>query len=224
MLGPEARIISIQTTLYIFNVYDQLHNILCLCFSVKDDLCKYIVPILLGMARAIGRSSDEDSALISQLFAPTKYMTPEVSDDEKDERAKSFTSFRPILPRTLSSHMITPETPMTPSGLSSSSDYFESHRERSPSPKPLNSLRSKTSPVKEPTPDLRKIYFNVWGSSFTKVKPWGFEIIPEQDHLKFSQKHLEKLFEIVSICQNTGIRKKIIHCLVYITDQSINLY
>lgn len=153
------------------------------------------------MARAIGRSSDEHKSLISQLYAPTKFVTPVVQDDQKDGRAKSFTSFRPIFPRTLSSHMITPETPLTPSTLSSSLDYFESHRERSPSPKPSSQKNDISGLAKEATPDLKQIYFNVWGSSFTKLKPWGFEIVPEHDHLKFSQKNLEKLFDIVS-CTN----------------------
>jgi len=171
-------------------------------FLFVEVLCRDIVPVLLGMARVLGRSSDDHASLISLLYAPTKFVTPVKQGDEKDGKDKSFTSFRPIFPRTLSSHMITPETPLTPSGQSSL-DYFESHRERSPSPKPIpqhtNSIiDSGPKQTKEATPDLKLIYFNVWGSSFTKVKPWGFELVPQQDHLKFSQKQLEKLFDIVS--------------------------
>ena len=35
------------------------------------------------------------------------------------------------------------------------------------------------------------------GSSFTRTRPWGFEIIPEQDHLKFSSSHLQTLLGVV---------------------------
>lgn len=50
----------------------------------------------------------------------------------------------------------------------------------------------------EPVPDLKQIYCNVWGSSFTKIKPWGLEIVPEQQHLQFTMPQLQKLFDTVS--------------------------
>ena len=46
-------------------------------------------------------------------------------------------------------------------------------------------------------------YFNKVGSSFTGVKPWGFDIIPEEDHLKFSSAHLQSLVSLVSIIVRT---------------------
>lgn len=158
------------------------------------------MPILLGLGRALGRSSDESQALICQLFSPEKPIPCQFGEQMKDTDQKPFTSFRPILPRTLSQHLIgTPDTPSTPSGLSSSLDYFDIHKERSPSPNAALPVRVTTSPMKEENPDLKLVYFTLWGSSFTKIKPWGFEIIPEQEHLKFHSDHIQKLFKIVSI-------------------------
>ncbi|XP_053375288.1 phosphatidylinositol 4-kinase alpha-like [Mercenaria mercenaria] len=159
----------------------------------KDTLCSCIVPILLGLSRALGRSSDERESLISQLFAPDKPVPCQTTAQVKDEGGKSFTSFRPILPRTLSTHMIgTPDTPSTPSGLS---DYFDTHRERTPSPNLASPVKTPSAPVKIENPDLKLIYFDRWGSSFTKIRPWGFEIIPEQEHLVFTSSHLRRLFD-----------------------------
>ncbi|XP_052243319.1 phosphatidylinositol 4-kinase alpha-like isoform X4 [Dreissena polymorpha] len=159
----------------------------------KDSICKNAVPILLGLARAMGRSSDDKESLISQLFAPQKY-TPCTQKDEKPTgSAKTFPSFRPILPRTFSSHLMTPDTPSTPSALSSL-EYFEILRERTPSPLP-QPLKKTSTQAREANPDLKLIYCNMLGSSFTKSKPWGFELIPEQQHLKFTNEQMKRLFK-----------------------------
>ncbi|XP_052799861.1 phosphatidylinositol 4-kinase alpha-like isoform X2 [Mya arenaria] len=175
----------------------------------KDALCKNIIPILLGMARAMGRSSDVEESLISQLYAPQKFVPCSTESNQVEGQGKAFTSFRPILPRTLSSHMITPDTPSTPSALSASLDYFDIHRERSPSPQPPPKYQSSTSPPREATPDLKQIYSNICGSSFTQVKPWGLEIIPEHKHLKFTMKQLKKLFELAQRLLDKDLQRRL---------------
>ncbi|XP_060554504.1 phosphatidylinositol 4-kinase alpha-like isoform X3 [Ruditapes philippinarum] len=173
----------------------------------KNMLCSCIVPIMLGLGRALGRSSDERESLISQLFAPDKPLPCQPTPQVKDERGKSFTSFRPILPRTLSTHMIgTPDTPSTPSGLS---DYFDTQRERTPSPNLASPVKTASPPVKIENPDLKLIYFNRWGSTFTKIRPWGFEIIPEQEHLVFTINHLHKLFDIAKVLLDKALLKRL---------------
>ncbi|KAL4223436.1 Phosphatidylinositol 4-kinase alpha [Mactra antiquata] len=190
-------------------------NTLCSMCEGKDEisketLCSSIVPILLGLSRALGRSSDENQALISQLFIPEKPIPCQNGQKMTENDLKPFTSFRPILPRTLSQHLIgTPDTPSTPSGLSSSLDYFDIHRERSPSPNSAQPARITSSPPKEENPDLKLVYFNLWGSSFTKIKPWGFEIIPEQEHLKFHSDHIQTLFEIAKRLLDKSLLKRL---------------
>ena len=83
---------------------------------LSDTVCKCTVPVLFGMARAIGRSSDDEEALISKMFRIEKPTFVDV-EEENDNLKKSFTTFRAILPRTMSSHIITPDSPSSPSGL-----------------------------------------------------------------------------------------------------------
>ena len=83
---------------------------------ITDTLCRCIVPVLLGMARAMGRSGDDEEALISKIFSLEKLSHPDVSQENGEEK-KAFTTFRSILPRTMSSHIITPDSPSSPSGL-----------------------------------------------------------------------------------------------------------
>ena len=69
------------------------------------------------MGRAMGRSSDDEEALISKIFNVQKPVSLEAVDENDDSLKKSFTTFRSILPRTMSSHIITPDSPSSPSGL-----------------------------------------------------------------------------------------------------------
>ncbi|KAL5017409.1 hypothetical protein ScPMuIL_006998 [Solemya velum] len=163
-----------------------------------DTLCRYTVPILIGMARAIGRSSDEEKPLISTLFStePTKpYIDNLKSETVADKQ--NFTTFRPILPRTLSFHVISSDTPSPTSPTAAVAIEFpdQLRRDRSPSPSSPQ-FKDRTPSGLEDNINPTVYYFHKVGSSFTRVKPWGFEIIPEQDHLKFSSGHLQTLVSV----------------------------
>lgn len=169
-------------------------------FFISDTLCKYTVPILIGMSRAIGRSSNEEKPLISILFSAEQRKMPiDTNENEIMTEKPNFTTFRPILPRTLSSHVILSDAPSPTSPTTVVAIDF---------PDPLRHdrfLSSSSTQVKDRTPscfeeniDPTVYYFNKVGSSFTRVKPWGFEIIPEQDHLKLSSGHLQTLVSMVS--------------------------
>ncbi|CAG2245012.1 PI4KA [Mytilus edulis] len=162
----------------------------------KDILCSATVPILIGMARAIGRSSDDETNLISKLFPPENIVKAPTSVQDEAPKEKTFSSFRPILPRTLSSHVLNLDS----SGLSSPTMHqsFEAlcsrSRERSPTP-----MLPQKQEKKENTVDDTVHYFNKIGSNFTRTKPWGFEILPEhleEEHLKFSSGHVQRLVAI----------------------------
>lgn len=165
---------------------------------ISEVLCTSTVPILIGMTRALGRTTDDGTYLISKLYPPENVVKVPVSVKE-EPLEKTFSSFRPILPRTLSSHVLNLEmsSPNSPTGHQSFDNLSFRSRERSPSP-----MIPQKEEKKDRLVDDTVHYFNKIGSNFTRTKPWGYEIIPEhpeEEQLKFSSNHLQRLLAVVSI-------------------------
>ncbi|BFZ04518.1 hypothetical protein BsWGS_07556 [Bradybaena similaris] len=176
-----------------------------------DILCFRQIPILLGLARSMGRSSDEECSLISYLLsvreAPISMQrVPEPEPANNRNQANTFNTFRSIMPRTLSSVFV-----QTDGGVSTTSgstdaigdgsyDRKSSYRDRSPSPLDTSSRENNSlTGGSGGTPCALlpyTIYFNKIASSFTRTRPWGFEIIPEQDHIKFNEKQLDWILQL----------------------------
>ncbi|PVD31364.1 hypothetical protein C0Q70_06776 [Pomacea canaliculata] len=191
----------------------------------EGTICSSIVPVLIGMVRAIGRSSDDEMPLISYLLSVHLDLRKEVAEQPQDQAAKqrrSFNTFRPILPRTMSSLVLSSDLPSPTSPQPTRLDAPElPSRERSPSPLDVgpgrdNGVTGDSDPV--------EVYFNKVGSSFTRTKPWGFEIIPEQDHLKFSSSHLQTLVAVAKRLLNKDMLKNLDAMVVeYIHKSNGNL-
>lgn len=168
------------------------------CVLFKELMSLATIPLLFGLIRALGRSSDGNKPHISLLF-PSESVQKERSqvseEEEEGEEEKTF-AFRSILPRTISSHLIysDPASPISPTGGSMAEFPTMNFRERSPTPL---GVQSPGKPGQEGEVESSSFYFCKIASSFTCVKPWGFEIIPEQDHLVFTQDQLNRLLSQV---------------------------
>ena len=163
-----------------------------------EILCSATVPILIGMARSIVRSTNDDTFLIAKIFPSENLVHAPVSVQDDLPKEKTFSSFRPILPRTLSSHVLNLDSsPSSPTMHQSFEALCSRSRERSPSPMLPRREEKKEDDIIDDTVH----YFNKVGSNFTRTKPWGFEIIPEnpeEEHLKFSSTNIQKLVSVVS--------------------------
>lgn len=124
---------------------------------LSDILCSSAVPTLIGMARAIGRSSDGEMPLISFLLSVHRNLRSEiVVHQPAAQQRRSFNTFRSILPRTMSALMLNSDlpSPTSPQGLLEMPEWSLQHEQ---SPSPLDIL-----PVSEDGADLdpADIYFN----------------------------------------------------------------
>ncbi|KAL8613206.1 hypothetical protein ACOMHN_043015 [Nucella lapillus] len=171
----------------------------------------------MGMARAVGRSSDEEMPLISFLLSvhrdlPTENTAETQSKVADAPQRRSFNTFRSILPRTMSTMVLNQAsdlpspTSATPTSHLDAPDF--NMRERSPSP-----LEARGGQGKDGSGDMlgdpAELYFNRVGSSFTRTKPWGFEIIPEADHLEFSSNRLQALVGVAKRLLNKDVHKSL---------------
>lgn len=173
------------------------HTLVCV-FAEKLSLIT--IPLLFGLIRALGRSSDGNKHLISLLY-PSESVHKELSvptEGEEEEDENTFT-FRSILPRTISSHLIysDPNSPVSPTRGIVPEIPTTKFRERSPTPL---GVQDPGKPGQEGEVESSTHYFCKIASSFTSVKPWGFEIIPEKDHLVFTPNQLQILLSQVCLC------------------------
>ncbi|XP_076019988.1 phosphatidylinositol 4-kinase alpha isoform X2 [Genypterus blacodes] len=86
----------------IMDIMQVLHDI-CKCPEAHDKeyLCRYIVPSLIGVARAFGRYSNTDEPLLSKLFPRPVLSVPSSDEDSDTTHRRSFNDFRSIMPSSL---------------------------------------------------------------------------------------------------------------------------
>ena len=166
-------------------------------------LCRVKVPTLLGMARSMGRVSESNTPLFSRLFPPPPqpdlstytYKKPTIPQSPK----KSFSQFRPIIPRSLSSNILSVEASKQPAFSSqydltvTSISSLTSNR-RSPSPVDAPGGENANSEPDDPY----YILMNRVGSGFEKEESSANDNSDENDGLRFSSTQLQTLLTLVS--------------------------
>ncbi|XP_074027148.1 phosphatidylinositol 4-kinase III alpha isoform X2 [Leptinotarsa decemlineata] len=73
--------------------------------SSKLFLCKTILPVLIGLARALGRFCTSDPPLITRLFPRPEPPLSQAAAVDRNAYKRSFSSFRNIIPRSLSGNL-----------------------------------------------------------------------------------------------------------------------
>ncbi|GBP00793.1 Phosphatidylinositol 4-kinase alpha [Eumeta japonica] len=138
----------------------------------KLQLCKSTIPVLIGLARSMGRFSTLDPPLLCRLFPQpsspvrTKETKPNIEYSTIDKKRK-FNQFRPIIPRSLSGNL-NPNNEIIMNGT----DVIDS----ADSTIKRGSLQSYTSVPYDPT----TYFFNKYGSSFNQFPYMRFSESPEK--------------------------------------------
>jgi len=125
----------------------------------KGILCLYKVPTFLGIARAIGRTSSNNTPLLCRLFPPPEKPDPclrlmNPAPSRSGSQKREFATFRPIIPRSLSQNIL---------NTKDTSVFFQGINQRAPSPLDNAPQNKVNKDVVNPT----HIFFNKIGSYFS---------------------------------------------------------
>ncbi|CAK1541773.1 unnamed protein product [Leptosia nina] len=158
-----------------------LTKIIITCFESKDyantvsklQLCKSAVPVLIGLARSMGRYPTVEPSLLCRLFpqpsSPMRSKEPEPNFEYATlDKKRRFNQFRPIIPRSLSGNL----NPNTEIAIENGSDTVDSGR----GTLKRSSLQSYHSVPYDPT----TYFFHKFGSSFNQFPHMRFPESPEK--------------------------------------------
>ncbi|KAJ8972794.1 hypothetical protein NQ314_000030 [Rhamnusium bicolor] len=73
--------------------------------ATKLFICKTTLPVLIGLARAMGRFCTNDPPLICRLFPKAEPPLSQAAANDQNAYKRSFSSFRNIIPRSLSGNL-----------------------------------------------------------------------------------------------------------------------
>lgn len=177
--------------------------------SSKLFLCKATLPVLIGLARAISRYSFSDPPLICRIFPKPEPPITQKENVNKNLYNRSFSSFRSIIPRSLSGNLTaTVDILAITQGYDASDIAYKS-----------NSL--KKSPVinhNSSTYDPTTYFFAKFGSSFNQIPQLrANESNDKRTSISFPQNHLSTIL---------ALSKKLLtkEMLTLIDEQSLEIY
>uniref|UniRef100_T1J2J9 Thymidine kinase, cytosolic n=1 Tax=Strigamia maritima TaxID=126957 RepID=T1J2J9_STRMM len=182
--------------------------------TAKLTLCKCIVPILFGLVRALGRASNQAPPLLCRMFPNPKNPIP-IQMEPKLEKKRSFTTFRPIIPRSLSSIFPSTLNLATVSIHNVGLDLPFSRMSSTPSS--LTSIPIQTNGLNQQQIDPTTYYFSKYGSSFGQIATIETMDPSEENPFNFSIVHLQ------AVLSNA---KKLLtkQLLQYLDDQALDIF
>ncbi|CAB3245856.1 unnamed protein product [Arctia plantaginis] len=156
----------------------------------KLQLCKSAIPILIGLARSMGRYSTLDPPLLCRLFpqplSPGKNKEPEPNFEYSTlDKKRKFNQFRPIIPRSLSGNLHANNENILENG-SDTIDSIGGTLKR-------GSLHSYNSVPYDPT----TYFFHKFGSSFNQFPYMRFSESPEKrSSVQFYVTYLQSILSL----------------------------
>lgn len=122
--------------------------------QAKILLCKCLVPVLIGLARSMGRFMFSDPPLLCRLFPrPKPPVSAVIFDNLSNKKSTHCSNFQPIIPRSLSGNLNI-NLPIDNTAVSLSSNDYDSRP----------SLQSYSSVPYDPS----SYFFHKYGSSFNQ--------------------------------------------------------
>ncbi|XP_053617223.1 phosphatidylinositol 4-kinase alpha isoform X3 [Plodia interpunctella] len=156
----------------------------------KLQLCKSTIPLLIGLARSMGRYATVDPPLLCRLFpqppSPVKTKEPEPTFEYSTlDKKRKFNQFRPIIPRSLSGNL----NPDNENIVENGTDTIDS----SGGTLKRGSLHSYHSVPYDPT----TYFFNKFGSSFNQFPYMRFSESPEKRiNVQFYVTYLQSILSL----------------------------
>lgn len=156
----------------------------------KLQLCKSTIPVLVGLARSMGRYATVDPPLLCRLFpqppSPVKTKEPEPNFEYSTlDKKRKFNQFRPIIPRSLSSNLNLDKEHILENGM----DTIDSNG----STLKRGSLNSYHSVPYDPT----TYFFHKFGSSFNQFPYMRFSESPEKRvNVQFYVTYLQSILSL----------------------------
>ncbi|XP_041971459.1 phosphatidylinositol 4-kinase alpha isoform X3 [Aricia agestis] len=174
-----------------------LTKIIINCHERKDSspitklhLCKSTVPILIGLARSMGRYATVEPLLLCRLFpqpsSPVKTKEPEPNFEYSTiDKKRKFNQFRPIIPRSLSGNL----NPNNEIIIENGGDTVDS----TGGTLKRGSLQSYNSVPYDPT----TYFFHKFGSSFNQFPYMRFPESPEKRiNVQFYVTYLQSILSL----------------------------